>query len=284
MARLRLLPPGFVLPWPVSAVPLLLAVAVSACGTSGGIGSSDPFTRGGNEPAGMWDSGVGSDSRPAIDLVGVITGGPDDVPLGEVTISLAASYPPAHHGATSDSTGAFQLEALAPGIYTVTAAHPGFQPLERRVDVQGLPPVRLELFLAAEGEDQSSDAAIRARPDPLQASGFYHRRDRESGSFLVASEIRTRGAGSVSELLLTLSGFRLAPQGARPTVVGRRGCPPSLFIDGLDRGDSRQVDFLVTLDNIAALEAYPGSSPPAVFAGLNTLCGAVAIWTPRGNE
>jgi hypothetical protein len=232
----------------------------------------------------MPTSGPGSATRAAIDLVGTITGGPDDAPLAGVRISVDATFPEAHHEATSDSTGAFQLEALAPGTYTVTAAHPGFQTLDRRVDVQGLPPVRLDLFLAAEGEERSSSATIRARPDPLQASGFYYRRDRESGSFLVASEIRLRGAGSVSELVLSLSGFRLSPQGGRQTVVGRRGCPPSLFIDGLDRGDIRQIDFLVTLDNIAALEAYPGSSPPAVFAGLNTLCGAVAVWTPRGNE
>jgi hypothetical protein len=224
---------------------------------------------------------VGATTRAPVDLSGTVTGGAEGAPIAGARVTL---QPASGNGPAAERTneeGSFEFQSLAPGTYMVMASASGYQPLEQRVEVEGLPPVRLEIHLVPDGDEEgASSATIQARPDPLQVVGFYHRRERESGSFLVAADIRRRGVGTPAELVLSLPGFRQLPQSG--IVVGRRGCSPSLFIDGLDAGDLRQINFLVSVGNISALEAYPGSSPPAMFAGLNSQCGAVVVWTPRG--
>jgi len=261
---------------------LVAISAISAACASGGIGTSDPFARGGEGATGDART-VGTTARAPIDLSGTVTGGAEGDPIADARVTLRAGADNGPEATRTDDEGTFDFQSLAPGTYTVTASASGFQTLEQRVEVEGLPPVRLRIHLLADGDDEgAASAMIQARPDPLQTVGFYHRRERESGSFLVASDIRRRGVGNPSELVLTLPGFRQLPQSS--VVVGRRGCPPSLFVDGLDVGDLRQINFLVSVASIAALEAYPGSSPPAEFAGMNSQCGAVAVWTPRGGS
>jgi hypothetical protein len=258
---------GVAAPRVAALVAVAVALIASAC-ASGGIGSSDPFARGG-EVAEESRSSTRLAARPSIDLAGSVTGGAEGGVVPDASITGAA--------------GTFEFSSLAAGTYTLTASAPGFRSLEQRIEVQGLPPVRLEIHLQAEGDEEGpGSAAIRARQDPLQTVGFYDRRERESGSFLVSSDIRRLGGRSPADLVLSLVGFRALPQSG--IVVGRRGCPPTLFIDGADVGDLRQINFLVSVSNIAALEAYPGSSPPAIFAGVNSQCGAVVIWTPRGGS
>jgi len=264
---------------PFAGALLATSVLSSAC-ASGGIGTSDPFARGG-EGATESTRTVGTPTRPPIDLMGTVTGGTTAGSVADARVTLRAVTGNGPVTARTNDQGAFDFQSLTPGTYTVTASASGYKSLEQRIEVQGLSPVRLEIHLPSEADDEgSASATIQARPDPLQTSGFYHRRERESGTFLVAEEIRRRGTGTPAELVVSLPGFRLLPGTA--VVVGRRGCPPSLYVDGLEVGDVRQINLLVSLSGIAALEAYPGSSPPAIFAGMNSQCGAVVVWTPRG--
>jgi hypothetical protein len=267
------------MPLALLAAPLL----VSACVSSGGIGTSDPFARSGDGAQATGERpGERSGGRAPLGVEGLVTGGPEDTPVGGAEVSMVSADGEESFEARADSAGTFRFDPAPQGLYTLRASAAGHQSLEIQVALEGLPPVRLEVQLALEGDDEAqSTAQLLGRADPLQTAGFYDRRNRESGSFLLAADIRRRGIGSPSELVLTLPGFRPSPTNAT-VVVGRRGCPPTLFVDGLDVGDLRQIDFVVSLWGISAMEAYPGSSPPAVFAGLNSQCGAVAIWTPRG--
>lgn len=252
---------------------------LSGCVASGGIGSSDPFVRGGGQASAPTSFDPRSGSREPLAIDGRITSVPDDTPLARARIALESVDRGNVVEVRADSAGAFRFEPLPQGLYLLRAEREGYVSLEIQLSLEGLPPVRLEVELSRPGdEDHRSTAQLFGRQDPLQVAGFYDRRARESGTFLLAADIRRRGVGSASELVLSIPGFRLAGF----TIVGRRGCSPTLFVDGLDVGDLRQIDRLVSLWSIAALEAYPGSSPPAVFAGLNSQCGAVAIWTPRG--
>ncbi len=268
----------------LSALVLLSgAFLLSACGTSGGMDTSDPFARGGTSasgPPGADEDRPGGRVRLAVE--GIVTGGEEDTPLEGARVSITSADGDDVFEARSDSAGAFRFDPAPQGTYTLRASASGFQSLETQLALEGMPPVRLEVQLAAEDDAETlSTAQLLGRPDPLQVAGFYDRRGRESGSFLLAADIRRRGVGTPSELVLSLPGFRPSPANVS-VVVGRRGCPPTLFVDGLDVGDLRQINFMVSLWGIAALEAYPGSSPPAMFAGLNSQCGAVVIWTPRG--
>lgn len=244
---------------------------------------SDPFARGGGTASGT--PGAGEDrpgGRVRLAVEGLVTGGAEDTPIRDARVAITSADGADTFEARSDSAGVFRFDPAPQGVYTLRASASGFQSLEIQLALEGMPPVRLEVQLASEDDPEAiSTAQLLGRPDPLQVAGFYDRRARESGSFLLAADIRQRGVGTPSELVLSLPGFRPSPANVN-VVVGRRGCSPTLFVDGLDVGDLRQINFMVNLWGIAALEAYPGSSPPAIFAGLNSQCGAVAIWTPRG--
>ncbi len=256
-------------------------MSLAAACVSPGIGESDPFARGGGGQPVETASSPGGDS---IRLSGTVsTTEADGEALAGVLVTLVTPGGSERAAARSDSAGGFDLGVVAAGAYSARARAPGHAPLETRVEVRGLPPVRLVILLAPDGDpDARSSAEILARRDPLEVVGFHERRARESGSFLAGDEVHRRSAPYPSELVVSFPGFRLAPLGRGVAVVGRRGCPPNLFIDGMHVGDTRQLDLLVSMASVAAIEAYPGSTPPAEFAGLGSGCGAVVIWTPRG--
>jgi hypothetical protein len=265
------------LPVPAGILCLVLA---SAC-ASGGIGESDPFARGGDGVATARSAAPTGDS---VQLTGsvVVTGGESGA-IHEALVTLVTPGGSERAAARTDTLGAFDLGVVAAGNYIARARAEGFSDVEATVEVRGLPPVRLVVHLApVDAPEDVSTIEIEARRDLLQSVGFHERRVRESGSFLSGDEIRRRGAPYPSELILSFPGFRLSPVGGRGVVVGRQGCPPKLFVDGMDVGDSRQIDLVVTIGTIAAVEAYPGSTPPAEFAGFGSACGSVVIWTRRG--
>jgi hypothetical protein len=260
-------------------VALLSGLFLSGC-LSSGVASSDPFARGGAGAASP------SASQPeTIRLTGWVTVlGDEDEAIADVVITLVDLDGSERAVAGSDSTGAFDLGSVEPGSYQARATLDGYLSAESAVEVRGLPPVRLLIELAADDAEEglASTARVTARADFLETVGFYQRQGRESGSFLVEADIRRRTAMSASDVVVSLAGFRRRPVGNQLLLVGRRGCPPNLFIDGMEVGDTRQLDFLITVQSIAAIEAYPGSTPPAEFAGIGVECGAVAIWSKRG--
>jgi hypothetical protein len=255
--------------------------ALGGCTGGGRVGDSDPFSRGGSSTP----SSARVAAADSIELRGLVRSVQDGTPIQGALVILQSPSGVEWVSALSDSLGVVDLGVIIPGNLTVVVRAEGFQSVTSREEVRGLPPVRIQIQLATEADSEArSSVSVEARRDPLEAAGFYFRRDRESGSFLTAREIRMRGAVSPSEVLLTLPGFRLLQSRGAAAVVGRRGCPSNVFIDGILVGDTRQLDYLIVLQSIAALEAYPGGTPPAAFAGQGSACGAVVIWTPRSAD
>jgi hypothetical protein len=262
---------------------------------TGGPGGDDPFGATGHIPP--EEVPPGGDSVSIAGLVQDM----DDLPLSGVRVLLRTLAGSERYTAVSDSAGNFSFRSVAPGSYRLEASYPpdadtappppvvppGADPpppppdFEGRVEVRGLPPVRL--FLALDPSDPArGDVRVEARRDPLEVVGFHERRARESGSFLTLEEIQRREAATVSELVSALPGFRFSPVGGGYALVGRQGCLPNLFLDGTDVGDTRSLDFVTPVSHLAAVEAYPGRTPPAEFAGFGSECGAVVLWTRRG--
>jgi hypothetical protein len=261
------------------AAVLILLLAAGGCSLSGSIDASDPFTREG--ASGQGAAGA-SGAEPLFELRGSVVGGEDEDPLRGVLVTLTDRDGREVAAARTDSAGVVGLGRMAPGEYVVRARHEAFKPLDERTEIRGLPPVRIQIQLAASDTDDRSSVRVTASRDLLDEVGFYSRRSRETGSFLVADEIRAANAPNTTELLATLPGFQVTVVGGARAAVGRRGCPPNVFLDGRPVGDTRRIDSVVSILGIGALEAYPGGSPPAEFAGFGQQCGAVVLWTRRG--
>jgi hypothetical protein len=279
-----LLPPP---PTPLALAWALLLVGLAGCasGNEWRDGGGDPFARGGSGAPGSMTSGPSGAPLPdSVTALGTITGGEDGTAwLGGAQIELLGSQDALVVRAVSDSTGNFELGPARAGSYTLVVQAAGHKEIRERIDFVGRAPATLRLTMVRDIDDGRSQVSFLSRRDPLEAVGFYDRRDRESGTFLANDQIRTRGASTPSRLLLTIPGFQEGiDRFGNSIVVGRRGCPPTLFIDGQDTGSVGQIDALVTLFSIMAIEAYPGSLPPSQFAGMNAACGAVVIWTTRG--
>jgi hypothetical protein len=266
----------------------LVALIASGCATGNEWRTSgtDPFARGGGAPGSTSAlDPAGTPLPDSVTALGTIFSGGEGggAALDNATVRLLGVQEALVAEARSDSAGTFRLGPARAGTYTLLVTVDGHKEIRERIDFVGRAPATLRLEMARDADSGRSSATFLSRRDPLEYVGFYQRRGREAGTFLAYDQVRTRGAASPSRLLLMIPGFAEGVDRlGNPVVVGRRGCPPTLFVDGQETGTVSQIDFLVTLFDIMAIEAYPGSSPPAQFAGINGPCGAVVIWTPRG--
>ena len=221
----------------------------------------------------------------------------------------------------SGSDGRFEIIAPRPGRYLLIARRLGFRPRSDPIQV-GEGGVDLELRLApipVTLDPVTVEAEVNARY--LDLVGFYTRQRADFGHFITRDEIEGRRPVHVSDVLNTVPGVRLVPDGGsvgkvriqfRGAVVHAGAvCEPRVFIDGLIaiRGDSRPatislgqevasdltqedprapepvVDDVVDPNDVEAIEVYrSGVQVPAEFGGMSafTRCGAIVIWTRRG--
>lgn len=155
-------------------------------------------------------------------------------------------------------------------------------------------------------EDQSQLLVVTLRNAPVvvvrrsspafdqRMEEFRKRRRAGGGVFLEQVEIERRNARTLTDLMRTVPGVRVLPQGTGfryvtshfrrlgdPTGSPNDGaCDMMLYIDGLpfpmDGGD---VDSRVRIDDIAAAEVYvTAGSVPRQFAGASAACGVIVLW------
>jgi hypothetical protein len=70
----------------------------------------------------------------------------------------------------------------------------------------------------------------------------------------------------------------------RRWIIGTSGCPTLFFLDGTSIGnaDRLDLDFILPLDQIEAVEVYSGASQiPVMFNRTGSACGVIAFWTRR---
>jgi hypothetical protein len=164
-------------------------------------------------------------------------------------------------------------------------------------------------------------ARNEARDPLLERVGFYERQRADFGHFVTRAQIAARDARRVTDLLAAIPGVRILPSSTglsragidvRGSVLSRGGaCHPRVFVDGLMviRGDARPrgtdlfgqqatevrgdpaerleiaLNDVVMPQDIEALEVYRSATQvPVRFGGSGTAtqCGAIVIWTRRG--
>lgn len=212
---------------------------------------------------------------------------------------------------STDAEGRFRFSAVEPGPVRLFAERIGYAPnlLEER-SVAGetlVVTVRLspEILTLAPFEVEA-DGNPR-RPD---LEGFTDRARRGvSGVQLTRSEIESRNAGRLTDLLAGVPGLRIVEspslRGAQRLVSlawdlpGRPGggCPIQVFLNGrpapdpgslvgiggLSAVDGVPVDHLARPEQLEGLEVYTDlSSVPARFLTPRAGCGVIALWARAG--
>ncbi len=161
----------------------------------------------------------------------------------------------------------------------------------------------VEILLATE-PIELPPISVEARSRWLAIQGFYDRReDALSGHVITRADIERRNPTQLDDLLNNVPGVRIHRMGLgntsirfnrshtmRPGSDPLGGCEPQIWLDGqrymdkvdLQRGDISHVERLnfITPAAIEAIEIYVGN-PPIRF---NHVCGAVLIWTRRGDN
>ena len=227
---------------------------------------------------------------------GVVVDLDKDTPVAGVPIRLLTSdrYP-VGETVTTDSTGEFVIHTKRAGPVRLEAGSIGFQasttasfPVAAeelvivRLFVSGRRPVLAPLGIS-----------VRAGPSSYGVTdlgSFAYRRERGlTGVFFGAGQIRSRGIGSLAELLRGVEGIVVT--GVAPAdSIALRGpgstapCLPAYFIDG-SRIAPAVADSTVRallMGRVFGVEVYRSPSEvPAVFAELAGECGMIGIWMER---
>ncbi|HEY0036970.1 MAG TPA: carboxypeptidase regulatory-like domain-containing protein [Longimicrobium sp.] len=213
------------------------------------------------------------------------------IPTTEVTAVTAGGR---RIGRTmSDSAGAFSLDLRSAGSYRLEAQRIGYRTVTSPgFDVGAREALEVDLHMSVESINLDP-LVIHSRSEPphladLERAGFYGRERTAPGLFLRRDDIaRTRGA-RMSDVLGTIPGVRRATiQGRAGVSLGRSGgtgraCPPAVFLDGMPVVRAEGIDDIIHVAAIEAMEVYRGpSQTPPQFAGPETGCGVIVIWSRR---
>ena len=107
---------------------------------------------------------------------------------------------------------------------------------------------------------------------------FMRRRRGGFGHVLTAADIAKRHAFRVTDLFRTIPGVRVTPSRGFGNTVLVRGCPPTVYLNGMRMADdaASDIDNLATTEELTAVEVYSAAGRPAQFWGNS--CGSVVLW------
>jgi len=209
-------------------------------------------------------------------------------PIGAADVFVGGSTP----RAWSDEQGFFEIRDLSPGDHEIVVSHLGYGRAVDSVSVGsgGTTDVRTELSV---DPIKLAPIVVSAARDPrLDARGFYDRRQWSErlgqGHFFTREDIERLAGARATSLVGQTPGIRTVCDGSNCRLISSRasGCRQvpvylngALAIGSADR-DSRGLDALVRLDELAAVEVYTSaSSLPGDFAASSNRCGAIVLWT-----
>ena len=207
-------------------------------------------------------------------------------PIGAATVRIVETG----QFAVTDATGYALLMQVPAGRQTVEVRHPGHAPLSATVEFVGAMASQLQVAMQVQPiELQGIAVTVEAQEAGLRRAGFYHRQKAYWGSFLGPEELtdaRRRGT-QLSDLMRGRTGVAVerSPRGgyilASSRSRGAGGCRMAIFVDGIRQHGVEDIDRLIAMMDVAAIEAYASrfSTPMEFQAG--GYCGAVVIWTPR---
>jgi hypothetical protein len=209
-------------------------------------------------------------------------------PVSAGTMSLLTESDGQVDRAVTDSAGAFVLSAARAGAYRLRAEHAGYSAaVSPALELQAGDTVRVEFQISTQ-KVVLSPLVVKGEPRRLDAAlrDFYDRARRNAfGTFITREDIETRHPIRTTDLLRTIPGVQLLPArlGGGFAVRMRGGCAPGVYLDGIRvRLAGMTIDDLVQPMDVEGIEVYrSGAEVPGEY-GIGSGCGAVLIWTRRG--
>ena len=135
--------------------------------------------------------------------------------------------------AVTGQDGRYRLGGLAGGTRPVEVLAIGYAPQRAAADLRPGAEATLNVRLAQRVTTLDRVSVYAAAPD--LASAFARRRRQGFGQFLTAADLARRNPMWLTDALATVPGVRaggMTPAG-RPVLVGRFGCTPTYFLDGM---------------------------------------------------
>lgn len=232
-------------------------------------------------------------------MVGIVSNDSTRNPVEGAEVRLAAGS----RGATTNATGRFSIDGLAPGRHVAIATAIGFRPTRQWIEVRKSDTVWVEFALVPAVMQLEplvvSAAAGRARG--VGREGLDERRRQGFGTFLTSDMLRRRNHVRLGQFLghggknaYPVSRRRVGPQGepcfmsvyldgalvfrspGPPNIWGGRGGPA--LADTVDLNDFPVAE-------LEAVELYDGpAAVPTEFGGTSAACGVILLWQRRGPD
>jgi hypothetical protein len=191
------------------------------------------------------------------------------------------------HRAHTDTAGLFELRPFATGRYRIRVTRIGYtQVTTAPVDIRDGETLDVELAILPEAVPLAPLTVLSNRPslvlDPyLERRGYYERMRSYGkggfGRFIDREELDRLGTIQLRHVLHGIGAIRVVSTGGRGIqITGRRGCPVVIYINGVRFGNVN-IDEMVPVSSVLAIEVYSGTVKPVEFGG----CAAVAVWTGR---
>jgi hypothetical protein len=184
----------------------------------------------------------------------------------------------------TDSAGRFVLSSLPPGNTEVTFRRLSYSPIALAILVPRHDTTDVEVTLTVVAQQLKGVVVQEDARHLRQLDAFEARRKAGIGHFITRGEIERRSPIMLSDMMRTIPGAVLVPDGARSVLRfarnARMNCPPQYFIDGV-QANGYNIDDMPVGD-VEGVELYAGPSglPPEFNKFASTVnCGAVIIWT-----
>lgn len=192
----------------------------------------------------------------------------------------------------ADSLGFYQFPELKAGIVRFNVRAVGYPTVTFTVALTNGERMERDIELDAPKAGDSAQVAQTlagveveaAAPLGRRFADFERRKAQGRGHYLTRTQIETLGANNLQDALRGLRGVAVECSGGSGCYIrmvrAPMRCLPEYIVD--ERVDNEFGPYVAVRD-IEALEVYTGPSDvPGEFAGRNSGCGVVVIWTKSG--
>lgn len=247
----------------------------------------------------LWLTGAPAGAQTA-----ELTGRVLDAVTGQGIIGATIAVTTTGAGVRTDSAGRYRVTGLPVGIHRFLVSAPGYA--RGAVSLAFAARERMERDLELEPRAVADSAAAATLPtagsrDSAQAlpevgitasapmgrrfADFERRRTMGRGQYRTREELEAAHIYTLQDAMRSMRGIRFNCAGGTcraQMVRAPLGCSPEYIVD--ERVDNA-FGPLIPIRDIVGLEVYTGAADvPGEFAGRNSGCGVIVIWTTAGRE